>query len=422
MRRNGHIGPMASTINLNKTTIALLSVAGDHVGPADATAAIPGLNASPGTLLEHQVNTLARAGVRRFLVEVENVDGALLALADRCRERAQTMEFVRTGADIQRFVQTGDRIWVQSGALYVQYALLDALLKIPENFVATLDGREENSAFERIDLNTRWAGISVVGPDTIAALRDLPADWSIISSLLRHAVQTNITQKPLPQKHVNEGSLTIIRGLQDFAALNRQIMVKRISGLNGLVERRVFGPVSAWMAPIIWQNPILIKVIGYTPPLLAGVAAALGLSGFAGAAISLGLGALAFRNLQLAISQEGEDSDWTQTLSILTWVLFIIAIFGSAYLDTSYTNDGLFAAFAVTSLSFISLRTALPAWAEALLQSPALTTSLALIGTILAGFTFALQWIMVAQLGILAFVAWREGADEGKKEASLKRR
>src|SRR3546814_8418918 len=58
---------------------------------------------------------------------------------------------------------------------------------------------------------------------------------------------TLFRSKPLPQKHVNEGSLTIIRGPQDFAALNRQIMVKRISGLNGLVERRVFGPVSAWM-------------------------------------------------------------------------------------------------------------------------------------------------------------------------------
>lgn len=408
---------MESIINL-KTTVALLSAPIDDGGPADHS----GPSASPGTLLEYQVTTLARAGVRRFLVEVENVDGALLALADRCRERAQTMEFVRTGADIQRFIQAGDRILVQSGALYVQYALLDALLKVPANFVATLDGRDENGAFERIDLNTRWAGISIVGPDTIAALRDLPADWSIISSLLRHAVQMSIPQKPLPQKHVNEGSLTIIRGAQDFALLNRQIMVRRISNLDGIVESRVFGAVSARLAPIIWQNPVLVKIVGYAPPILAGVAAALGLSGFAGAAIASGLAALAFRNLQLAVSQEGKESDWTQSLSVLTWVLFIVAIFASAYLDTSYTNDGLFAAFAVTALSFISLRTALPVWAKSLLQSPALITSLALIGTILAGFTFALQWIMVAQLGILIVVVWKEGPDEAEKEASLKGR
>jgi hypothetical protein len=82
----------------------------------------------------------------------------------------------------------------------------------------------------------------------------------------------------------------------------------------------------------------------------------------------------------------------------------------------------LFAAFAVTALSFISLRTALRVWAKSLLQSPALITSLALIGTILAGFTFALQWIMVAQLGILIVVVWKEGPDEAEKEASLKGR
>lgn len=413
---------MASTINLNTNMIALLSAVGDNVAPVDQSVAPSGPNISPGTLLEYQVATLARAGVRRFLVEVENVDGALLALADRCRERAQTIDFVRTGADIQRFIQTGDRVWVQSGALYVQYALLDGLLKLPENFVATIDGRDENGAFERIDLNTRWAGISIVGSDTIAALRDLPHDWSIISSLLRHAIQTNVAQKPLPQKHVNEGSLTIIRGAQDFAALNRQIMVKRIDNLKGLLERRVFGPLSARLAPIIWQNPFLVRAIDYAPPFFAGVAAALGLSGFAGAAITSGLAALAFSNLQSAISVEGEDSDWSQSLAVLTWVLLIVAVFGSAYLDTSYTNDGIFAAFAVIALTFISMRTALPTWAEALLQSPGLATILALIGTILVGFTFALQWIMVAQLGVLIFVAWKHGSDETKNEASLKRR
>jgi len=183
--------------------------------------------------------------------------------------------------------------------------------------------------------------------------------------------------------------------------LSRQIMVKRLSNLDGIVERRIFGSVSARIAPIIWQNPILVRIIGYTPPLLAGLAAALGLSGFAGAAIASGLAALAFRNLHISISQEGEGSDWTQSLAILTWILFIVAIFGAAYLDTSYTNDGLFAAFAVAALSFLSLRTALPVWAQVLLQSPALLTIFALIGTILAGLTITLQWIMVAQLGTL---------------------
>lgn len=413
---------MASTINVNKNIIALLSAVGDNVAPVNQSVEASGPNAALGTLLEYQVTTLARAGVRRFLVEVENVDGALLALADRCRERAQTMEFVRTGSDIQRFVRAEDRVWVQSGALYVQYALLDGLLKLSENFITTVDGRDENSAFERIDLNTRWAGISIVGSDTIAALRDLPHDWSIISSLLRHAIQANVTQKTLPQRHINEGSLTIIRGAQDFAALNRQIMVRRIDNLKGLFERRVFGPMSARLAPIIWQNPMLVRVMDYMPPLFAGVAAALGLSGFAGAAIASGLVALVFRNLQSAISQEGEDSDWSQSLFILTWVLLIVAVLGSAYLDTSYTNDGIFAAFAVTALGFISMRMALPTWAEALLQSPGLTTVIALIGTVSVGFTFALQWIMVAQLGVLMFVTWKHGFDETKNEARLKRR
>lgn len=413
---------MASALKLNQPAIALLSAAGDSATPTANNAGLPTQDVAGGSLIEYQIMSLARAGVRRFLIEVENVDGALLALADRSAERGQTIDFVRTGADIQKYVQPGDRIWVQSGALYLQYGVLEMLIKTPDNFLATLDGRDENAAFERIDLNTRWAGISIVGPDMIAALRDLPADWSIISSLLRQAVQAQIPFKPLPQKHVNDGALNIIRGPQDFAALNHQILHKRIRGVKGWVESRIFGPVSAYLAPIIWQNPIAARVTSLARPFLAACAAGLGMAGFAEAAIIVGIFALAFQNLQTAVSHEGDNSDWAQSVSILTTLMLLLALFGAAYMDTSYTNDGLFAAFAVAALVFIAHRQVLPSWASHVLQSPALVAILALAGTLAAGFTISLQWIMVAQLGVLLFVHWKYPNDGEKGEASLKRR
>ena len=179
---------MLSVRNSNIPTIALLSVADDNgSGQFAATGALRS-DLAGVSLIEYQIMMLARAGIPSFLIEVENIDGALIALADRCRLRKLTVDFVRTGADILRHIDTDDRIWVQSGQLYVQLGLIETLLKFSDNFIATIDGRDENRAFERIDINTRWAGVSVVGYDAIAMLRDLPEDWSIISSLLRQAL------------------------------------------------------------------------------------------------------------------------------------------------------------------------------------------------------------------------------------------
>ena len=179
---------MISVRNPTFPTLALLSVAGDISIEQDALNAVRSPDLAGLSLIEYQIMMLARAGIQRFLIEVENIDGSLIALADRCRLRKLTVDFVRTGADILRHIDPEERIWVQSGQLYVQLGLIETLLKCTENFIATIDGRDENHAFERIDINTRWAGVSVVGYDAVVMLRDLPEDWSIISSLLRQSL------------------------------------------------------------------------------------------------------------------------------------------------------------------------------------------------------------------------------------------
>jgi len=232
-----------------KLSVALLSVTGGDVSAAHASTDKPNTALAGGSLVDYQIKTLFRAGISRFLVEVENMDGAMLALADQWRQKNVLVDFVRTGADIQRYLKLDDRIWVQSGQLYVQPDFVETLSKSTDNFVATVDGRDENSLFERIDLNTRWAGISIVGASTIATLKDLPEDWSIISSLLRQAILAKVPLRLLSQQHVNNGTLNIVQGPQDFVQLNKQILRRRVLSQPGFVEARVLGPVSAKLVP-----------------------------------------------------------------------------------------------------------------------------------------------------------------------------
>lgn len=400
---------MLSVRNPNFPTTALLCVAGDDGNGQDAPNGVGRPDLAGQSLIEYQISTLARAGIQSFLIEVENIDGSLIALADRCRARKLTVDFVRTGGDILRHMNSDDRIWVQSGQLYVQLGLIETLLKSSDNFIATIDGRDENRAFERIDINTRWAGISVVGYDALAMLRDLPEDWSIISSLLRQALLAKVPFRPLSQQHVHNGTLTVLTGAQDFSELNRQILRRRVASRAGYVEAKLFGPILARIVPFIWQSPKAVTATKFASTALALVAVALGVENLATAASIAVFLSIAANALRLAVTDDADGSDHIQSLSIVTWALIILAMFGSAYVATSYDNNGLFAAFAVASLAYLTQKMELPNGARQLLHSPAAFALLAIIGTATIGITLALQWIMTLQLCVLIIASVKRG-------------
>ena len=398
---------MASTRSHNIPTIALLSVAGEGNGGNELLPGTARQDLAGGSLIEHQITTLARAGILKFLIEVENYGGSLTALADRCRTKGLVVVFVQTGADIQSFVEASDRIWVQSSQLYVQFGLIETLTNATENFVATVDSRDENTAFERIDLNTRWAGVSVVGQDTIATLRDLPDDWSIISSLLRQSVLAQIPMRPVSQQHITNGTLTVLTAPQDFSELNRQILRRRVASRSGFVESQLFGPVLARIVPIIWQNPFAVAITKFASPILALVALALGFGNFATAACIAAFIAIAANSLRLAVTDDVDDHSHIQSVSVITWALIILAMLSAVYMQSSYRGDGLFVAFAVSALAYLTQKMALPKGAKQLLHSPAALTIFAASGSALLGLIQALEWIMVLQLTVLIFVSLR---------------
>jgi hypothetical protein len=89
-------------------------------------------------------------------------------------------------------------------------------------------------------------------------------------------------------------------------------------------------------------------------------------------------------------------------------------MFSSAYVATSYQSNGLFGAFAVASLAYLTHKMVLPGWAKQVLHSPAALALFAIIGAMTIGITAILQWIMVLQLSILMIASMMRDA-EGKK-------
>jgi hypothetical protein len=246
-----------------------------------------------------------------------------------------------------------------------------------------------------------------VGQDTIATLRDLPDDWSIISSLLRQSVLAQIPMRPVSQQHITNGTLTVLTGAQDFSELNRQILRRRVASRSGFVESQLFGPVLARIVPVIWQNPVAVTITKFASPIIALVALALGFGNSATAACIAAFVAIAANSLRLAVTDDVDDHSHIQSVSVLTWALIILAMFSAVYMQSSYRGDGLFVAFAVSSLAYLTQKMALPKGAKQLLHSPAALTIFAVSGSALLGLIQALEWIMALQLTVLIFVSLR---------------
>src|SRR5258708_1173773 len=114
------------------------------------------------TLIEYQVRCAAAAGAAPIIVVVERVPQALQDALERLRLDGVGVVGVRAiGGAVSRLgagwviLLIGDGIAPPAG-LVAQFA------DEPESAVATVPDDEAHAAFERIDAESRWAGVALV--------------------------------------------------------------------------------------------------------------------------------------------------------------------------------------------------------------------------------------------------------------------
>lgn len=384
------------------------------IAPATALLSAGDLGANQ-SILELQIEQLKRSGIRRFLVEVDNVAGWLLTLVDKSRAQGLVFEFVRSAGDVRTNMQSEEMLVVLAEALFVDPDLLDKILQHSGSFVATVDGRDDNDQFERIDLNTRWAGIARVDARTVSAIADLPDGWSVASSLLRQALQHEVGYSPLPQQALQDGKLRIVRSVAEMQDLDRQILQDRASHVDGLIEGKLLGPLSVRIAQVFKVTSSAAHFMNIAMLMLSALAAILGANGWIIPAIIAGF-------VTIGLSVYGEvvagQSDSGGLPKLTKWganTLLIVAALLATRADTSYSGDGMFAVATVSGLAMLASKSVWPIWAENLLKSPALIVLLALAFTPIAGFANAAQLIAMAQLATMIVARFVDLPSEKKQ-------
>jgi hypothetical protein len=149
------------------------------------------------TLLEYQVRCSAAAGAAPIVVAVERVPQALQDAFERLRlDGIGVFPVSDINEAVSRF-EAGSSILLIGDGVVPPVDLVVTLAAEPEAAVATVPDDEQHSAFERIDAESRWAGVAVVDAHLLGSTAAMLGDWDLQSTLLRRTIQEGARRVPV---------------------------------------------------------------------------------------------------------------------------------------------------------------------------------------------------------------------------------
>lgn len=394
-------------VDATRAEAALLSAATPSQGESAEPPSLLEIAGEP--LIAFQMRALARAGIQNFLIEVDQVPGALLALCDDARKRGLAVEFVRSTQELSSKLPDGVSLIVQGEAIYVDPVLLQQQLGMPSAFVLTVDGRDENGGFERMDLNTRWAGLARVEMPVVRAVASLPPGWSIASSLLRQAIQQNVGQRKMAQAEIQQGRLQLVATGAAADVLTTDMLARRAETVGGIVESRLFAPVAARLARPFWRGRVNKALVPASTLVAAIGSASLGFLGFGTASAVAALVSIFGLTLNATLSDPAREGFAAKWLTPLVWLALAAALAGASTQNVQGALDDLFAVIIFVGLLVHARQIDLPAWARNILISLA-TMAIALLGFALIGqIGLGVKLLAILQILMLLVVGFSGG-------------
>jgi hypothetical protein len=247
------------------------------------------------TLIERQVRLAAGAGAEPVVVAVERVTASLGAALDRLRAEGVILVLARNAEEAAEAVHGNDRILLVGDGLVAPEAAIARLIAIDGPAILVVPDMRVDDRYERIDAQSRWAGLALIDGQMLKQTAAMLADWDLQSTLLRRAVQAGARQISVRGEAEDELPL-VAENSEDLIELEARIIAGAHVRRGDWVSRYLLGPVERLATRTLMPTAITPTALGLTATLL------MALAGLAFARHWLGLG-LAF--LLLATPLDG---------------------------------------------------------------------------------------------------------------------
>lgn len=222
------------------------------------------------TLAERQARLAVAAGATTILFFIERLPPALLNAIERLRGEGLAVSYARTPLEAAQAVQAEDRLLLIADGFVADEVHVNRLVDEGAGILTVPDlGSDER--FERIDAQSRWAGLALVTGQLLKQTAMMIKDWDLQSTLLRRAVQTGTREFSV--RELTDAHLTIVTKRGDLAEIERQIFEESIARRDSWVSRYVLAVPEQVGTKLLMPTRVTSEALNVAAVLLNAFAA-----------------------------------------------------------------------------------------------------------------------------------------------------
>ncbi len=192
------------------------------------------------TLVEYQVRCAAAAGAAPIVVIVERVPQALQDAFERLRLDGLGVFPVSDVSEAVSRFEAGSMILLIGDGIAPVADLVVKIAEEPEPAIATVPDDDVHALFERIDGESRWAGVALVDAHLLGSTAAMLGDWDLQSTLLRRALQEGALRVPASDYG---GEPLLARQSEDLEGFQRKLLVSSRGIRPDWVSRFILPPI-----------------------------------------------------------------------------------------------------------------------------------------------------------------------------------
>jgi len=205
------------------------------------------------TLLEYQVRCASAAGAAPIIVIVERVPQALQDAFERLRLDGIGVFPVSDVREALSRFEGGSMILLLGDGIAPPADVVAAMANGAEPAIATVSDDEDHSTFERIDAQTRWAGVALVDAHLLGSTAAMLGDWDLQSTLLRRAVQEGALRIPASEAG---GEPLLVERAEDLQDFQRRLFVASRGVRPDWVSRFLLPPLEEFATEHLMETAI----------------------------------------------------------------------------------------------------------------------------------------------------------------------
>jgi hypothetical protein len=204
------------------------------------------------TLIEYQVRCAAAAGAAPIVVVVERVPQALQDAIERLRLDGVGVFAVSDVSEAVSRFEAGSMILLIGDGVVPPSDLVARVADEPEPAVATVPDDESHAMFERIDGESRWAGVALVDAHLLGSTAAMLGDWDLQSTLLRRTLQQGALRVPV----ADSGEPLLADSADDLQDFQRRLFVASRGARPDWVARFLLPPVEEFATGHLMESGV----------------------------------------------------------------------------------------------------------------------------------------------------------------------